>query len=227
VNIAIRVDDVGIARSVNEASIDAYRDGVARSLEVMVPGPWFLDAARCIRKYPAIDVGVHLTLTSEWDGLKWRPLTQFSCVDENGYFHKTAKEVQRADRLEMHQELCAQIEMAKRLIPNVTHLSSHMFAVPRSLLAELGRKYGLASEVNGPKVVCGLPDVLKMEPDTVYAEHVSDHSTEVLGIGTGDGSILARRAAAFSILTSARLAESLKEKNIKVLSYMELRRACL
>lgn len=70
-------------------------------------------------------------------------------------------------------------------------------------------------------------DLSKLEPDTVYAEHVSDHSTEILGIGTDDFSIMAHRAAAFAYLTSQRLAESLKSKNIKVLSYMELRRACL
>src|SRR5690348_4980208 len=75
VRIVVRGDDMGVAQSINEACVKAYRDGIVRSVEVIVPGAWFLDAARLAKGNPELDVGVHLCMTSEWDYCKWRPLT--------------------------------------------------------------------------------------------------------------------------------------------------------
>src|SRR5687767_3246676 len=67
IRLLVRADDMGAAQSVNEACILTARDGIARSVEIIVPGPWFLDAVRLLKENPAIDAGVHLTLTSEWE----------------------------------------------------------------------------------------------------------------------------------------------------------------
>ena len=57
---------------------------------VIVPGPWFLEAARLLKDNPGLDVGVHLAITSEWENVKWRPLTYAkSLVDADGYFFPT------------------------------------------------------------------------------------------------------------------------------------------
>ena len=86
---------------------------------------------------PNIDIGIHLTLTSEWTNVKWRPLTYApSLVDEHGYFYPR---IWKNDDLpgmalqehpfsagEIEQEVRAQIEMAKGDLKNVTHLSGHM-----------------------------------------------------------------------------------------------------
>src|SRR6185503_15276390 len=71
IRLLVRADDMGVAQSVNEACVLAARDGIARSVEVIVPGPWFLDAVRLLKENPQIDVGVHLALTSEWERVKW------------------------------------------------------------------------------------------------------------------------------------------------------------
>ncbi len=81
---------MGAGHGINVATIDAYKRGVLRTTNVIVPGPWFLEAARLLRENPGLDVGVHLAITSEWENVKWRPLTYArSIVDEDGYFFPT------------------------------------------------------------------------------------------------------------------------------------------
>jgi CubicO group peptidase (beta-lactamase class C family)/predicted glycoside hydrolase/deacetylase ChbG (UPF0249 family) len=164
IRLLVRADDMGVAQSVNEACIRSYKEGIARSVEVIVPGPWFLDAVRLLKENPDIDVGVHLALTSEWERVKWGPLTRApSLVDANGYFRPTTK--QRADFPpdtgfvdanpnigDVERELRAQIETArKHLGRQVTHVSTHMGAARatpelRMLTERLAREYGLQME---------------------------------------------------------------------------------
>ena len=168
IRLLVRADDMGAAQAVNEACIESYRRGVARSVEVIVPGPWFLDAVRLIKQNPDLDVGVHLTLTSEWDRVKWRPITRApSLVDRDGYFFPTTS--QRADfppdtgfltnkpKLEeVELELRAQVETALRHLGpgRVSHVSAHMGAATatpplRALTAKLAGEYKLMLEDGG------------------------------------------------------------------------------
>lgn len=85
--LLVRADDMGASRSINMAIVKAYKDGIVRSAEVMVPGPWVEEAVALANENPGLDMGVHITLTSEWTNVKWRPLTLVeSLTDENGYF---------------------------------------------------------------------------------------------------------------------------------------------
>ena len=87
IKLVVRADDIGSCHTANLACIQCFREGIARSVEVMVPCPWFNEAAQMLRENPGYDVGVHLTLTSEWENYKWGPLTQApSLVDEQGHF---------------------------------------------------------------------------------------------------------------------------------------------
>src|SRR6187402_2045178 len=87
IRLIVKGDDMGAGHGINVATIDAYKRGVLRTTNVIVPGPWFLEAARLLRENPGLDVGVHLAITSEWDNVKWRPLTHApSIVDADGYF---------------------------------------------------------------------------------------------------------------------------------------------
>jgi len=104
----------------------------------MVPTPWFNEAVTMLRDNPGLDVGVHLTLTSEWENCKWGPITHApSLVDEQGHFFPMTS--QRSDfppgtgflqanpsPAEVERELRAQIDLALGKIKNVTHLSCHM-----------------------------------------------------------------------------------------------------
>ena len=75
IRLIVRGDDIGSSHAANVACIESYRDGIMRSVEVMVPCPWFAEAVEMLNENPGLDVGIHLTLTSEWEKCKWRPLT--------------------------------------------------------------------------------------------------------------------------------------------------------
>jgi CubicO group peptidase (beta-lactamase class C family) len=161
--LVVRIDDMGCSHSANVASIDTYRNGIAGSVEVMPVCAWFPEAVRMLRENPGLDVGVHLTLTSEWENVKWRPLTHCpSLVDKDGNFYpmmnahkaypgQSVKENLSGLKLaEVEQEFRAQIELALRHIPQVTHLTGHMGATGftpevNELVKRLAAEYGLSS----------------------------------------------------------------------------------
>jgi predicted glycoside hydrolase/deacetylase ChbG (UPF0249 family) len=173
IRLLVRADDMGVAQAVNEACIKVYREGIVRSVEVIVPGPWFLDAVRLLKENPDLDVGVHLALTSEWERVKWRPLTSVpSLVDGDGYFRPMTMQrpdfppgtgfVEAHPRLdEVERELRAQIETARRhLGQRVSHVSAHMLAARakpelQALTTRLAKEYGLRMESAGLKFVGG------------------------------------------------------------------------
>ena len=159
IRLIVRGDDIGCSHASNVGCIKSYKEGVMRSVEVMVPCPWFEEAVKMLNDNPGLDVGIHLTLTSEWDNYKWRPLTcGKSIVNKDGYFYSQTREWNKWPAgtgfydanpkiEEVEAELRAQIEMALRKIKNVSHISDHMaFAHSRPDIAELVKK--LAKEYN-------------------------------------------------------------------------------
>ncbi len=85
-------------------------------------------------KHPEADLGVHLTLTSEWDTYRWGPLStrdpKTGLLDEQGYFHHFTHQVQeQADPEAVQVELVAQIERAKAAGMQPTHADTHMGTV--------------------------------------------------------------------------------------------------
>jgi predicted glycoside hydrolase/deacetylase ChbG (UPF0249 family) len=135
--LIVRGDDMGYSHASNVALIQAYKEGIVTSIEVLVPAPWFPEAVQLLAQNPGVDVGVHLTITSEWDLLKWRPLTAApSLRDSNGYlfpkvfpdkfYPKQSVAEQNWSLKEIEAEFRAQIELAKLRIPRLSHISAHM-----------------------------------------------------------------------------------------------------
>lgn len=86
--LIIRGDDMGYTHSANEALLESYQKGIMTTVEVMPITPWFPEAVIMCNANPDLDVGIHLSLTSEWTNLKWRPLTcSPSLTDKDGYFY--------------------------------------------------------------------------------------------------------------------------------------------
>ncbi|WP_315816761.1 ChbG/HpnK family deacetylase [Paraflavitalea speifideaquila] len=86
--LIIRGDDMGFSHSGNLALIKTYKEGIEQSIEVIVPSPWFPEAAALLAANPGVDVGIHLAITSEWDNIKWRPVSNCpSLTNADGYFY--------------------------------------------------------------------------------------------------------------------------------------------
>ncbi len=130
--LIVHADDIGISRSVNRAAFAAAENGAVSSLSVMVPALAFDDAAQWLRTHPAVDVGVHLTLTCEWPGRRWGPVLPRemvpSLVEVDGSFHRRW-DPQRVNPAEAEQELRAQILLARAAGLHVTHLDVHQFVL--------------------------------------------------------------------------------------------------
>jgi predicted glycoside hydrolase/deacetylase ChbG (UPF0249 family) len=129
--LIINADDFGMCHDQNEGVIRGLKEGVFTSSTILVTCPWFEEAAEFARNSRAADLGVHLTLTAEWDSYKWGPVLGRravpSLVDERGYLWQTVAQVYEHARLDQAEaELREQIEKAFAAGIDATHLDSHM-----------------------------------------------------------------------------------------------------
>ncbi|MEJ0030524.1 MAG: polysaccharide deacetylase family protein [Bacteroidota bacterium] len=129
--LIIHADDIGVSHSENSASIYTMEKGVVNSGSIMVPCPWFPEISDYAKSHPNADIGLHLTLTSEWRNYKWGPVTSKdkvpSLLDEQGYFNSgTLALMKNGKPEEVEMELRAQIERAKKFGIDPTHFEAHM-----------------------------------------------------------------------------------------------------
>lgn len=130
--LVVHHDDLGGSHAANIAFADLMARGVISSGSMMVPCPWFPEIAGMARANPDWSLGVHLTLTSEFDALRWRPLTGVSdngLTDAEGYFPRTGEEVRKADPEAVRTELRAQVQAAIDAGVRLTHLDTHMMVL--------------------------------------------------------------------------------------------------
>lgn len=256
IRLVVRADDIGSCHTANLACIQVYQEGIARSVEVQVTCPWFNEAAKMLRENPGYDVGVHLTLTSEWENYKWGPLMQApSLVDSQGNFFPMTS--QRADfppgtgfleskwRIEeVEKELRAQIELAKKMIPQVSHLSSHMgtpTCTPelRRLVAKLAKEYQLPIETPGAQYLRWMADskasaeqregalvkaLEEVGPGVwIVVEHPGLDTAEMQAMGhKGYWEVASHRNGVTKSFTSPRVKEVIKRRGIQLVSYRDM-----
>src|SRR5256885_12786510 len=113
--LILHADDLGFAHSANAASFDALDKGLISSASIMMPTPWITEVAAYARAHPEADLGLHLTLTAEWDSYRWGSVASKdkvpSLFDPTGSFPSDVPAVaRRAKAPEVEQELRAQID---------------------------------------------------------------------------------------------------------------------
>lgn len=151
--LILHADDLGAAHSINAASFDALDKAAISSASIMMPTPWVTEVAAYARTHPNADLGLHLTLTSEWQTYRWGSVESRdkvpSLLDPAGTFPSEDGPVAtNAKPLEVERELRAQIERALALGIRPTHLDSHMgalFTTPALLATyvKVAREYHL------------------------------------------------------------------------------------
>lgn len=257
IRLIVKGDDMGAGHGINVATIDAYKRGVLTTTNVIVPGPWLLEAARLLRENPGLDVGVHLALTSEWDNVKWRPLTHApSLVDVDGYFFPAVQpragaapgasiKESRWTIADVERELRAQLDMAKRHLPQATYTWNHMGFTSMSpdvakLVLQLSKEYGLLvpSEI-GVQMIARVyeskdsgtvkADKLAARLETLgpglweHIDHAATDDPEIRAFGhPGYEWVAADRSANLEAWTSPKVREVITRRGIKLTSYRDL-----
>jgi predicted glycoside hydrolase/deacetylase ChbG (UPF0249 family) len=187
--VIVHADDLGMSHSVNAATIKAFQSGLVNSGSIMAPCPWLPEIAAYARANPQADLGLHLTLTSEWTNFRWGPVSPRdrvpSLLDKDGYFHLTESEAAKsADPKEVELEVRAQIEHAKAAGIVPTHLDSHMGTLYQSkalfeVFLRVGREYKLPLRI--AKTWFSRADFLPslLTPDDVFIDRVLDINPQV------------------------------------------------
>ncbi len=128
--VIVNGDDFGLSPGVNRGIVEAYCDGILTSASLMVVGDAFEEAVALAHKYPALSIGVHLTLV---EGVPVLPPTQIpSLVMSDGRFFRSlgmflTRWLQgRIQREEVRREFKAQIERALEHGVIIDKFDSHM-----------------------------------------------------------------------------------------------------
>jgi len=127
----LQADDLAVAHSVDAASFEALDTNAVTSASVMVPCPWLNEVAAYAKAHPDADLGLHLTLTSEWKIYRWGPVEAKdkvpSLLDPFGYLWPETLPARKSLKAgEAEREIRAQIERAIAAGIHPTHLDSHM-----------------------------------------------------------------------------------------------------
>ena len=256
--LLIRGDDMGFSHSANEAIIDSYQNGVMKTVELMPVTPWFSEAVIMLKENPGLDVGIHLALTSEWTNLKWRPLTHApSLVDSNGYFFpmvwqqghfapKTSIQTSNWKIEEIEQELRAQIELALKHVPHISHMGGHMgFAGldPKigELMTRLSKEYGLYLDMKKfevkrmpawnqetpfeERIDVFCEQINKLTPGYwIFVDHPAYDVAEMRAVHhPGYENVAIDREWVTRVFTSKKVKKAIESKDIKLISYRDFR----
>jgi chitin disaccharide deacetylase len=257
--LIVRGDDMGYSHAGNEALLKCSREGIQTSIEVIVPSPWFPEAVRMLAENPRIDVGVHLALSSEWDNVKWRPVSDCpSLRDPDGYFYPMIRpnrnypgrslSENRWQIADVEKEFRAQIELARRKIPRISHVSGHMGCSGlsdevRALTRKLAKEYGIDIEPGelgvqgvrylGPsgtsqeKIESFLKMLESLEAGKTYVfvDHPGLDTPELRAIHhVGYENVAVDRQGVTDTWTSPRVKALIKAKGIQLISYADLKK---
>lgn len=262
--LIVRADDIGMTHAANVGVIKSFTEGITTSAELMVVTPWLPEAVKMLNEHPDLDVGLHAAFTSEWETMKWGPLTCTpSLTDENGYFlastfpnpnypNNSLMEIkERISLEEFEKEFRAQIELAIKLVPRVSHISGHMMwaivspeiasaaeriAKEYGLLFTDGRnetmqklgiegfpmEWGAALEERETKFIEALAKLEKGKT-YVYVEHPAVGGEEMKAIfHKGYENVSEDRQNVLDLFISPNVRKAIKEKGIELVSYGQL-----
>jgi chitin disaccharide deacetylase len=144
IRLVVRGDDFGMCHAVNLGIERAFLDGIVTTASTMAPCPWFGEAVR-IANDNGIRLGVHQTLTCEWDYFRWRPVTGGrSLAGADGTFHLSVELAQQHARYdEVVPELVAQVDQFASVWHRPDYLDHHMGAALPDAYTEVAARTGV------------------------------------------------------------------------------------
>ena len=265
IDLLVRADDIGFSHAANLGCIDVFTQGISRSVELMAPCPWFPEAVKLLQAHPQYDVGVHLTMTSEWDNLKWRPISDAkSIVAEDGYFYCRYRrrddfpdEIVFADSAwtaeDVEKEFRAQIELIRKHIPRVSHLTTHMGMLRddptfTGIVERLTTEYDLAvdlaaygfkqfrgfGENSQALAIAEKKQTLRQNLETlppgrwIFVDHPAYDQPETRAIhNVGYKNVAVDRQGVVEAWTDSQVLEIIARRKIRLVSYADVRQGRL
>ena len=245
IRLVIIGDDIGAVHAIGEGTILAYQNGIERSANLIVPGPWLLEAVEQFKDNPGLGVGIHLCLTSEWTQVKWRMLTPMpSLVDAHGYPPATtvAFRAKAINLTEAERELRAQIELGKKLVPRAAWVSAHMGAATsspalRELTLRLADEYKMplqdtmpnikwlrgvykANTTAAEKIAGMLAAIEVLAPGTnVFLDHPATDTPEMRRVfHPGSERVAEERSGVLKAWTDPSVLAAIKRRNVDLIS---------
>ncbi|GET24485.1 polysaccharide deacetylase family protein [Prolixibacter sp. NT017] len=181
--LIIHADDLGLSHSTNAAVISAFEKKGITSGSIMVPCPWFPGIAAFAKNNPKVDIGIHLTLTSEWENFKFGPVTSNDLVpslqNKEGYFYPTVEAFEtNAKPEEVEKEMRAQIDRAIVFGIHPTHLDNHMGSVMVNpafyqILIKLGHEYRIPVLIPKDMLHAAAPQFLEqIAKENIMVDHL-------------------------------------------------------
>jgi len=193
--VILNADDLAVSHSEDVASFAALDNKFISSATVMVPCPWFSEVAAYARAHPAVDLGLHLTFTSEWQSYRWGPVSMRalvpSLVGPDGYFYPNAQEFAKHARLdEVELEIRAQIERALAMGLQPSHLDAHMHSLYVTpdlfrIMLKVAHEYKLPVRMAG-NIDLFRPGLALMDPGDPVVDAIFSPGEEVPASGWKD-----------------------------------------
>ncbi len=164
--LMFHADDIGMCDEANIAAKNYLDKKEIQNAAIMVPAPSSLPAMEWAAEHPNVDVGLHLTLTSEWKTYRWGPVSDIKKVPglvdpDKMFWHEVPQVVAHASAEEVETEIRAQIEKAKSVGMNPSHIDTHMGTLYGSpayvkVFLKVAEEYGIpanAIDLSKPEVV--------------------------------------------------------------------------
>lgn len=119
-SLLINIDDLGIAKEINDATRECYKKNAINSASIIACGDEFDDACNMLKSLQIKDIGVHLTFTG-----KFTPICHKSKFPDNYIKLFLYLFLGKINKEDIYKEFCRQIETVTQKGFNVTHLDSH------------------------------------------------------------------------------------------------------
>ncbi len=182
--ILLHIDDAGMCDEANIATRHYFENGNLQSAAVMVPCPYADDLIEWAKKQKSPDIGVHLTLTSEWKSYRWGPVSDSTKVaglidPEGKMWHDVPDVVMHASAEEVETEVRAQIDKVLAMGYAPTHIDTHMGTLYGSI-EYLKVFLKIAEEYNTPANAIDLSDSLIAENFRKEGYPITDDVVELL-----------------------------------------------
>ena len=128
--LLIHADDLGLSKSVNETSLESLLNNTVSSASVIMNAKKVQEIADFSNNNPEIDLGVHLTVTSEWKIHKWGGILPKNDIQsllnsQNNFYWNKRKFTKYQNLDQLYNELQAQVDLAISMGMNVSHIDSH------------------------------------------------------------------------------------------------------